>query len=86
MGNQSHTRRTRFVGSPTENYKKQKKNVERIKELPCISLITEGLGLVVGGACLLLLLLGSSFYVHVCHPRDALHAHWVCRVFSGSWD
>jgi hypothetical protein len=83
MGNQSHTRRTRFVGSPTENYKKQKKNVEKIKELPCISLITVGLSLAVGGACLLLLLLGSSFYVHACHPRDILYAHWVCRVFNG---
>jgi len=29
---------------------------------------TEGLGLSVGGACLLLLLLGSSPHVHVCHP------------------
>jgi len=47
---------------------------------------TEGLGLAVGGACLLLLFLGSSFHVHACHPRDALHAHWVCRVFSGPWD
>jgi len=47
---------------------------------------TEGLGLAVGGACLLLLLLGSSPHVHVCHPRGALHAHWVCRVFSGPWD
>jgi hypothetical protein len=47
---------------------------------------TEGLGLAVGGACLLLLLLGSSPHVHACHPRGALHAHWVCRVFSGPWD
>ena len=30
--------------------------------------------------------LGSSSHVHVCHPRGALHAHWVCRVFSGPWD
>ena len=47
---------------------------------------TEGLGLAVGGACLLLLLLGSSPHVHACHPRGALHVHWVCRVFSGPWD
>ena len=47
---------------------------------------TEGLGLAVGGACLLLLLLGSSPHVHACHPRGVLHAHWVCRVFSGPWD
>ena len=47
---------------------------------------TEGLGLAVGGACLLPLLLGSSPYLHACHPRGALHAHWVCRVFSGPWD
>ena len=47
---------------------------------------TEGLGLAVGGACLLLLLLGSSPHVHACHPRGALHAHLVCRVFSGPWD
>jgi len=43
---------------------------------------TEGIGLAVGGACLFSLLLGSSSYVHVCHPRGALHAYWVCRVFS----
>jgi hypothetical protein len=44
---------------------------------------TEGLGLAVGGACLLLLLLSSSLHVHACHSRGVLHAHWVCRVFSG---
>ena len=44
---------------------------------------TEGLGLMVEGACLLPLLLGSSPHVYVCHPRGALHVHWVCRVFSG---
>jgi hypothetical protein len=37
----------------------------------------------VGGAYHLLLLLDSSPYVHACHFRDALHAHWVYRVFSG---
>ena len=47
---------------------------------------SEGLGLAVGGACLLLLLLGSSFHVHVCHFRGALHVHWVCRVVSGPWN
>ena len=47
---------------------------------------TEGLGLAVGGACLLLLLLDSSPHVHACHPRDVLHVHWVCRVFSGPWN
>ena len=47
---------------------------------------TEGLGRAVGGVCLLLLLLGSSFHVHACHPRGVLYAHWVCRVFSGPWD
>ena len=27
---------------------------------------------------------GSNLHVHACHPRGALHAHWVCRMFSGS--
>jgi hypothetical protein len=26
-----------------------------------------------------------DFYVHVCHPRGALPAHWTCRMFSGLW-
>jgi len=36
---------------------------------------TEGLELMVGRACLLLLFLGLSFYVYVCHTRGALHAY-----------
>jgi len=47
---------------------------------------TEGIHLSVGGACLFSLFLGSSFYVYICHSCGALHAHWVCRVFSGPWD
>jgi len=31
-----------------------------------------------------LCILGSSLSVHACHPRSALPAYWVCRVFSGS--
>ena len=56
------------------------------KDIKYYNFSTEGLGLAVGGACLLPLLLGSSPHVHACHPRGALHAHWVCRVFSGPWD
>jgi hypothetical protein len=26
-----------------------------------------------------------DFYVHACHPRGALPAHWACRMFSGPW-
>jgi hypothetical protein len=37
---------------------------------------TEGIGLAVGGACLLLLLLGSSPHVHACHPA-------VSYMFTG---
>ena len=60
----------------------------KLPKLPssCLLKVGEGLGLAVGGACLLPLLLCSSFHVHACHPRGALHAHWVCRVFSGPWD
>jgi hypothetical protein len=50
------------------------------------SVSTEGLGLAVGEACLLLLLVGSSSHMHACHPRGALHAYWVCRMFSVPWD
>ena len=57
-----------------------------IKPSKMVCMCTEGLGLAVGGACLLLLLLGSSSHVYACHFRGALHAHWVCRVFSGPWD
>jgi hypothetical protein len=28
---------------------------------------------------------GSTLYVHPCHPRGALPAHWACRMFSGPW-
>ena len=27
----------------------------------------------------------SIFYVHACHPRGALPAHWACRMLSGPW-
>jgi len=27
----------------------------------------------------------SILYVHACHPRGALPAHWACRMFSGPW-
>jgi len=28
---------------------------------------------------------GSILYVHPCHPRGTLPAHWACRMFSGPW-
>ena len=37
-----------------------------------------------GSVCSISLYLDSNFIVHTCHPRDALHAHWVCRIFSES--
>jgi hypothetical protein len=27
----------------------------------------------------------SILYVHACHPRGALPAHWACGMFSGPW-
>jgi hypothetical protein len=27
----------------------------------------------------------SILYVHACHPRGALSAHWACRMLSGPW-
>jgi len=27
----------------------------------------------------------SILYMHVCHPRGALPAHWACRILSGPW-
>jgi len=27
-----------------------------------------------------------TLYAYICHPRGALPAHWVCRVFSGPWE
>lgn len=51
--------------------------------LRIIILGTEGLDLMVGGPCLLLLLLDSSFYVYACHPCGALYVYWVCRMFNG---
>jgi len=29
--------------------------------------------------------LSSILYVHVCHSRGALPAHWAYRMFSGPW-
>jgi hypothetical protein len=47
---------------------------------------TWSLGLAVVGAYSLPLHLGSNLTVHACHSCGALHAHWVCRIFSGPWD
>jgi len=27
----------------------------------------------------------SILYVHACHSRGALPAHWACRMLSGPW-
>jgi len=27
----------------------------------------------------------SILYVHACHPRGALPAHWACRMLCGPW-
>jgi len=29
--------------------------------------------------------LSSILYVHACHSRGALPAHWACRILSGPW-
>ena len=38
------------------------------------------------GACSFPPYQGSNLTVHACHLRGALHAHWVCRMFSEPWD
>ncbi|KAJ6921473.1 hypothetical protein NC652_015395 [Populus alba x Populus x berolinensis] len=34
------------------------------------------------GFVLFLCIMSSNLTVHACHPRGALHVHWVCRMFS----
>jgi hypothetical protein len=43
----------------------------------------EGLAAVVNRVTCSVFGLGLIFYVHSCHPRGALPAHWACRMFSG---
>jgi hypothetical protein len=47
---------------------------------------TRGIGIAVEMTCSISLHLGSNLFVHACHPRGALYAHWICRMFSEPWD
>ena len=79
-----------YSRSTTESEEKMLRMCERsftiIIEIKIIKIDTWGCGPAVEGICSLSLHQASSFTVHACHPRGVLHAHWACKIFSGSED